>query len=72
MTDRAPIRVLAPMLGERLGWELHTAGGIWKVITDVIAGERHVLVKTDDRVLYSYEVLDGVRVREPEAEDSCE
>jgi hypothetical protein len=67
-----PVRVLAPSLRDRIGWELHTAGGIWKTIADVIPGERTVLVVTDDRTLYTYQVMDGVKVRPPEAKDECD
>lgn len=71
MTDRAAEYVSAPGLAERIGWELSTACG-WKPIARVIPGERNVLVVTDDRTLYTYQRTDGVRVRSPEAEDSCD
>jgi hypothetical protein len=67
-----PVRLLPASLEGRLGWELHTAGGVWKTIVDVIPGERNVLVITDDRVMYTYQVMDGVKVRPPEAEDECD
>jgi hypothetical protein len=64
-----PVRLSPASLEDRIGWELHTAGGIWKAIVDVIPGERNVLVVTEDRTLYTYQRTDGVKVRPPEAED---